>query len=253
MVIAVVNQKGGCGKTTTAVNLAGCLAQAGERVLLIDLDQQFNATLGLGVSPAAGRDIHSVLAGEGCPLGDAVVPTGVFNLDLVPASLRLSGADLDLAGRLGRESILVGKIAPAREAYDFIILDCAPSLSLLTINALGAAGEVLIPVQTQYFALEGLKLLFQTVNIVKKSLNPSLAVLGLLPTFFDRRAAICRDVLRGLREFFGARVLETVIRVNATLAEAPSAGRPINLYAPRSRGARDYADLAREVLDFAGR
>jgi len=253
VVIAVVNQKGGCGKTTTAVNLSSCLAQLGERVLLVDLDQQFNATLGLGVEPAPGRDSHALLVGEVSGIQDIAQPTRVFNLEIVPSSLRLSGADLDLAHRVGREGILARSLAGAAQSYDFVIIDCAPALSLLTINALGAAREALIPVQTQYYALEGMKLLFKTINIVRKSINPDLAVLGLLPTFFDRRASICLDVLEGLRDFFGDRVFQTVIRTNAKLAEAPSAGQPINFYSPRSRGSQDYGNLAKEVLHRAGR
>ncbi|HOO76344.1 MAG TPA: ParA family protein [bacterium] len=253
MIIAVVNQKGGCGKTTTAVNLSACLAQRGERVLLIDLDQQFNATLALGAEPGAGRDVHALLTEEGRRAREMIQPTGIFNLEMIPSSLRLSGMDLDLAGKMGREVLLRRSLEEEKPRYDFIVMDCAPSLSLLTVNALAAADEVLIPVQTHYFALEGMKLLFKTINIVRKSVNAKLSVLGLLPTFYDRRSLISRDVLEGLRDFFGRRVLKTVIRTNAKLAEAPSAALPISFYAPRSRGARDYEELAEEILEFVGR
>lgn len=248
MKIAVVNQKGGCGKTTTAVNLSACLADKGSRVLLIDLDPQANATLGLGVEANNGGGIHHLLVGDKGEAREVIVLTGVYNLNIIPATIRLSGADLDLASVLGRESILKNKLEEVREDYDFIIIDCAPSLSLLTVNALSAADEVLIPIQTQYYALEGMKLLFKTINIVKSRLNFRLSILGVLPTFYDQRTAICRDVLRGLQEHFGSRILKTIIRINTKLAEAPSAGEPIHIYAAGSRGAKDYGRLAEEIL-----
>ena len=248
MIIAVVNQKGGCGKTTTAVNLSAGLAAAGCRTLLVDLDPQSNASLGLGVKAGEGKSIHRVLTDDRFPARAAVLPTPVYNLEIIPAHIVLSGADLDLANILGRESVLQSKLAPLKGEYDFIVIDCSPSLSLLTVNALAAADEVLIPIQTHYYALEGMKLLFQTVNVVKSRLNSRLSVLGILPTFYDRRAAISRDVFQGLKDYFGNRVLETIIRINSKLAEAPSAGRPIHLYAPNSRGAEDYQRLTEEVL-----
>ncbi|MEA1926700.1 MAG: AAA family ATPase [Candidatus Auribacterota bacterium] len=248
MIIAIVNQKGGCGKTTTAVNLSACLADRSVRTLLIDLDPQSNATLGLGVEAEEGRNIHRVLQDDQFDIRDAIYRTGVYNLDIIPATIILSGADLDLANMMGRENLLKNKIAPVEESYDYILIDCAPSLSLLTINALSAADEVLIPIQAHYYALEGLKLLFQTVNIVKSRLNYRLAILGILPTFYDGRTAISRDVLSGLRDYFGSRILNTIIRVNSKLAEAPSANEPIHTYAPGSRGAKDYGKLADEIM-----
>ncbi len=253
MIIAIVNQKGGCGKTTTAVNLSACLASRRRRVLLIDLDPQSNASLGLGIEADEGKSIHRVLVDDGFPAAEAVCRTGVYNLDIIPANIVLSGADLDLANLMGRESILKNKLDPLRENYDFIIIDCAPSLSLLTVNALTAAEEVLVPIQAHYYALEGLKLLFQTINIVRSRLNYRLSVLGILPTFYDRRATICRDVIEGLKDYFGSRILQTTIRVNTKLAEAPSANEPIHIYAPGSRGAEDYSHLAEEILQLAGR
>jgi len=249
MIIAIVNQKGGCGKTTTAVNLSACLADKGRRTLLIDLDPQSNATLGLGIKVDTDRSIHRVLVDDGFTAAEAVLPTGVYNLDIIPATIMLSGADLDLANVMGRESILRNKITSITDNYNYILIDCAPSLSLLTINALSAADEVLIPIQSHYYALEGLKLLFQTVNIVKTRLNYSLAILGILPTFYDGRTSISRDVLNGLRDYFGSRILKTVVRVNSKLAEAPSANEPIHTYAPGSRGAKDYGNLADEILE----
>ncbi len=249
MIIAIVNQKGGCGKTTTAVNLSACLADRGRRTLLIDLDPQSNATLGLGIKVDTDRSIHRVLVDDGFTAAEAVLPTGVYNLDIIPATIMLSGADLDLANVMGRESILRNKITSITDNYNYILIDCAPSLSLLTINALSAADEVLIPIQSHYYALEGLKLLFQTVNIVKTRLNYSLAILGILPTFYDGRTSISRDVLNGLRDYFGSRILKTVVRVNSKLAEAPSANEPIHTYAPGSRGAKDYGNLADEILE----
>jgi len=249
VIIAIVNQKGGCGKTTTAVNLSACLADRGRRTLLIDLDPQSNATLGLGIKVDTDRSIHRVLVDDGFTAAEAVLPTGVYNLDIIPATIMLSGADLDLANVMGRESILRNKITSITDNYNYILIDCAPSLSLLTINALSAADEVLIPIQSHYYALEGLKLLFQTVNIVKTRLNYSLAILGILPTFYDGRTSISRDVLNGLRDYFGSRILKTVVRVNSKLAEAPSANEPIHTYAPGSRGAKDYGNLADEILE----
>ncbi len=249
MIIAIVNQKGGCGKTTTAINLSACLASRETRTLLIDLDPQSNATLGLGIEAEPGRSIHRILVDDEYSTADAVYPTGVYNLDLIPATILLSGTDLDLANTMGREIILKNKIASLTGRYDYIIIDCAPSLSLLTVNALAAADEVLIPTQAHYYALEGMKLLFQTINIVKSRLNYRLAIMGILPTFYDARTAICQDVLRGLREYFGSRVFRTVIRVNSKLAEAPSASEPIHLYAPGSRGAADYGSLADEIIE----
>lgn len=248
MIIAIVNQKGGCGKTTTAVNLSASLAAGGCRTLLVDLDPQFNATLGLGVEAPEGKSVHRVLTDDRFPAREAVIPTPVYDLAIIPSHIVLSGADLDLSNLLGRESILATKLEALKADYDFIVIDCSPSLSLLTVNALAAADEVLIPIQTHYYALEGMKLLFQTINLVKARLNPRLSILGILPTFYDRRAAISRDVLEGLRGYFGSRVLETIIRINSKLAEAPSAGRPIHLYAPDSRGAEDYKRLTEEVL-----
>ncbi len=252
MIIAIVNQKGGCGKTTTAINLSACLASRQVSTLLIDLDPQSNATLGLGIEADPDRTIHRVLVDDGFAAEGAVYPTGVFNLDIIPATILLSGTDLDLASAVGRESILKNKLAPLVDRYDIIIIDCAPSLSLLTVNALAAADEVLVPVQAHYYALEGLKLLFQTINIVKSRLNYRLAVLGILPTFFDGRTSICRDVIVGVRDYFGPRVFRTSIRVNSKLAEAPSANEPIHIYAPGSRGAEDYGSLAGEILGKLG-
>jgi len=216
---------------------------------LIDLDPQSNATLGLGIKVDTDRSIHRVLVDDGFTAAEAVLPTGVYNLDIIPATIMLSGADLDLANVMGRESILRNKITSITDNYNYILIDCAPSLSLLTINALSAADEVLIPIQSHYYALEGLKLLFQTVNIVKTRLNYSLAILGILPTFYDGRTSISRDVLNGLRDYFGSRILKTVVRVNSKLAEAPSANEPIHTYAPGSRGAKDYGNLADEILE----
>jgi len=249
LIIAIVNQKGGCGKTTTAVNLSACLAAREARVLLIDLDPQSNATLGLGIEVDPGRSIHRILTDDGFEIAEAIYPTGVYNLDIIPATILLSGADLDLANIMGRESVLKNKTSSIIHGYDYITIDCAPSLSLLTINALAAADEVLIPIQAHYYALEGMKLLFHTIDIVKSRLNYQLAILGILPTFYDGRTSISRDVLKGLKDYFSSRILRTIIRVNSKLAEAPSANEPIHIYAPGSRGAEDYGRLADEILE----
>ncbi len=251
MIISVVNQKGGCGKTTTAVNLSACLAARGFRVLLIDLDPQGNASLGLGIDTAGEAGSYQLLVDDACTVDSVIRPTGIYNLDIIPAGIALSGADLDLAGATGRESILKSKLGSLNERYEFSFIDCSPSLSLLTVNALAAADEVLIPLQAHYYALEGMKLLFSSINIVKNRLNYGLSIMGILPTFYDQRMAICREVLTGLRDYFGRRVMKTVIRINSKLTEAPSAREPIHIYAPHSRGAQDYGELAEEVLRFA--
>ncbi|MFA5165187.1 MAG: AAA family ATPase [Candidatus Omnitrophota bacterium] len=249
-IIAVTNQKGGCAKTTTAVNLAGCLAERGFRVLVIDLDPQAHASLGLGLDKdSIDRTIYDVLMNN-VSLCDVISRTQVEGLDAVPSNSVLSGAQLELATVLGRESVLriaVRKMLLKKD-YDFIIFDCNPSLNLVTINALVAADSILIPIQTHYYSLEGMKELFSTIDIVRERLNPDLQILGILATLYDTRTKISAKMLDQIREYFKGMVFNTVIRNNVKLCEAPIFKKPIHVYDNRSLGARDYFDLADEIV-----
>lgn len=249
-IIAVTNQKGGCAKTTTSVNLSGCLASKGFRVLLIDLDPQAHASLGLGIDKDnVERTIYDVLMNN-VSLEDVILKTGVERLDVAPSNSILSGAQLELATVLGRENVLriaVRKLL-LRQDYDFIIFDCNPSLNLVTINALVAADSILIPIQAHYYSLEGMKELFSTIDIVKERLNPDLQVLGILATLYDMRTKISAKMLEQIREYFKGMVFNTVIRNNVKLCEAPIYKKPIHLYDDRSAGSKDYFSLTDEVI-----
>jgi chromosome partitioning protein len=250
-IISIASQKGGVGKTTTAINLGACLAQESRRVLLADIDPQGNASSGLGINGNDQRSsIYEVLIGQSEML-DSIVPTALANLDVLPAGQRLSGAEVELVGMMARETRLKNSLALIRENYDYILVDSPPSLGLLTINALTASDSVLIPLQCEYLALEGLTQLIGAIRLVQDHLNPSLRIEGVLLTMFDARLNLSQQVAEEARKFFAERVYKTVIPRNVRLSEAPSFGKPIVLYDPHSSGAESYRELAREVLDHA--
>jgi chromosome partitioning protein len=246
MIYAVANQKGGVGKTTTAVNLAACLADSGGPVLLIDLDPQANASSSLGIR---GSDV--TIAGvvlDGRPIRDAIQSTSIPHLDIVASESDLSGAAVELPGRSDREHILAAALSEVRADYEFIIIDCPPSLDLLAVNALTAADRLIIPVQCEYFALEGLSRLMETIMAVRSRLNPSLGLGGLLLTMHDSRTRISGDVVAEVRRHFPDSVYQTVVPRNVRITEAPSFGEPVTTYDPTCAGALAYAAVAREVI-----
>lgn len=250
-VIALVNQKGGVGKSTTAVNLSAALALAGKRVLVIDADPQGNATTGLGIDKSRlALDIYHVLV-QDVPLEQVLVQTEVPNLVLAPATINLAGADVELVAALSRETRLRQALAPIASNYDFVLIDSPPSLGLLTINALTAADECLIPVQAEFYALEGLAQLTSVIWRVRDALNPSLHVSGVLVTMFDGRTRLAVEVIRELEKFFPQQIFKTQIPRNVRLSEAPSYGKPVLLFDLRSRGAQAYLAVAREMLEPA--
>jgi chromosome partitioning protein len=250
-IIALVNQKGGVGKSTTAVNLGAALAVAGKRVLVIDTDPQGNATTGLGINKASlTRDIYHVLMHE-VPLEQVVVPTGVPNLSIAPATINLAGADVELVAALSRETRLRQALGSVASGYDFILIDSPPSLGLLTINALTAADDCIIPVQAEFYALEGLAQLTSVIWRVRDALNPTLYVSGVLVTMFDGRTRLATEVIRELEKFFPEQIFKTQIPRNVRISEAPSYGKPVILFDLRSRGAQAYLAVAREMLELA--
>lgn len=248
-VIAVTNQKGGVGKTTTSINLSASLATNGKKVLVIDADQQGNTTSGLGLDKNnLELTIYNIFLGE-AGIVDVKQPTCVEGLEILPANISLTGAEIELIGKEKREFILREELKKVKDDYDFIIVDCPPSLNLITINALTAADTVLVPIQCEYFALEGLEQLLHTINLVKKRLNPFLEIEGIVFTMFDARTNLSLQVVEEVKRSLGSNVYRSIIPRNVRLGEAPSHGLPIHMYDPKSKGAESYALLAEEVIE----
>jgi chromosome partitioning protein len=247
-IIAIANQKGGVGKTTTSVNLGAGLAQVGKKVLLVDIDAQGNATTGVGIEKSElDQCIYNVLV-EDADVQGVIQKTATENLDVLPATIQLAGAEIELVPTISREVRLQRALQPVRDEYDYIIIDCPPSLGLLTINALTAADSVIIPVQCEYYALEGLSQLLNTVRLVQKHLNKNLAIQGVLLTMLDARTNLGIQVIDEVKKYFRDKVYRSIIPRNVRLSEAPSHGKPIMQYDPKSRGAEVYIDLAEEVI-----
>ncbi len=248
-IIAIANQKGGVGKTTTTVNLSACLAELGKKVLTVDLDPQGNTTSGLGINKNDLENAMYELLLQDCAVKDALIHTDIENLDLIPANVDLAGAEIELIDRKNKEYILRNEMDYIRDDYDFILIDCPPSLNMLTINAMTTADTILVPIQCEYYALEGLSQLMYTVDLVQQRLNPRLKMEGVVFTMCDSRTNLSMQVVENVRNNLDTTIYETIIPRNVRLAEAPSHGLPINLYDPRSAGAESYRQLAEEVLE----
>ena len=246
-VIAVVNQKGGVGKTTTAVNVSTILAKKGKKVLLIDADPQGNATSGLGIDKNKGKSVYDVIIND-VEIKEAIVQSPVKNLYVCPSNINLSGAEVELVSMMSREQRLKEKVEQVKNDFHFIIIDCPPSLGLLTINAFTTANSLLIPIQCEYYALEGVSQLINTVNIVRKQLNKQLYIEGVVLTMNDARTNLSNQVISEVKAYFKDNVYKTIIPRNVKLSEAPSFGMPITVYAPKSKGARCYEKLTNEIL-----
>lgn len=247
-IIAIANQKGGVGKTTTAINLSACLAEAGQQVLVVDFDPQGNATTGLGFEKDyMDKTVYDMMVGE-CKIQDCMIREVLEHLDILPSDIDLAGAEIELLDEPEKERILQKALRQVEDDYDFIIVDCPPSLNLLTVNALTAADTVLVPIQCEYYALEGLNQIIQTVDLVKKKLNPRLELEGVVFTMYDARTNLSLQVVENVKSYLNRNIYKTIIPRNVRLAEAPSHGMPINLYDSRSAGAESYRMLAAEVI-----
>lgn len=247
-VIAVANQKGGVGKTTTAVNLAACIASLGRRTLIIDIDPQGHSTSGLGINSHGVITIYDVLMDE-ATLAEAIQTTAIAGLHIVPSGIDLAGAEIELVSMISREQRLRKALKPLQDSYDYVFIDCPPSLGLLTVNALTAADSVLVPIQCEYYALEGLGQFMNTMRLIQTNLNPTLRIEGVVLTMFDARTNLAIQVVDEVKRFFRDKVFLSIVPRNVRLSEAPSHGKPIVLYDPRSRGAQVYQELAQEVIE----
>lgn len=248
-IIAIANQKGGVGKTTTAINLSACLAEKGKKVLTIDVDPQGNTSSGLGVDKnSLIHTIYQLIIGQST-IDECIISNVFDNLSLIPSNVNLAGAEIELIGSTEREYILKKKVEAIKDNYDFIIIDCPPSLNVLTVNAMTTADTVLVPIQCEYYALEGLTQLIHTINLVKKRLNPLLELEGVVFTMFDARTNLSLQVVESVKNNLNQTIYKTIIPRNVRLAESPSHGLPINIYDPKSAGAEGYRDLADEVIE----
>lgn len=248
-VIAIANQKGGVGKTTTSINLSACLAEKEKKVLVVDIDPQGNTTSGLGIDKNnLDKTIYQMMIGE-CTLNDCLIKTEFDNLYLLPSNVNLAGAEIELIGINNKEYILKDHLSKVRDNYDYIIIDCPPSLNSLTVNAMTAADTVIVPIQCEFYALEGLTQLIHTINLVKKRLNPDLEIEGVVFTMYDARTNLSLQVVENVKENLNQNIYKTIIPRNVRLAEAPSHGLPINVYDPKSSGAEGYRQLADEVIE----
>ena len=248
-IIAIANQKGGVGKTTTTINLSACLAEMGKKVLTIDMDPQGNTTSGLGLDKSSCKNtVYELILGE-CSINDAVIHTEIENLDLIPSNVNLAGAEIELLDVNDREYVLRNEVDYIRDDYNFILIDCPPSLNMLTVNAMTTADTILVPIQCEYYALEGISQLIHTIDLVQERLNSNLRIDGVVFTMYDARTNLSSDVVDTVKENLNATVYQTIIPRNVRLAEAPSHGLPINLYDPKSSGAESYRNLAKEIIE----